>query len=71
MTRVWIWYADSMVFKAVFNPLDNSIMVYDENDGLLFSRKGVSEDQIKKIEQTLSALHAKRLDRNQKPFVYL
>ena len=70
-SKIWIWIQDNKLFKAVCNPLERSLTIYNENDEILVQRKGLTPNQIKTIEIVFSKKGAKRIDGNQEPFTYL
>lgn len=69
--RIWMWLQENNVLKAVFNPNDNTLTVYNEQDQILLRRTGITAEVIIKIEMIFSAIGAKRVDGRKEPFTYL
>jgi hypothetical protein len=70
-TRIWIWMQENQLHKAVYNPTDNSLIVYNELDEIILKRTGISPEQLTQLEALFISLGAKRMDGHKEPFTYL
>jgi hypothetical protein len=69
--NIWIWLLNGRLIKAISNPEDGTIKIYDENDSLILRRTGLNKFQIKQIEITIMKYGAKKLDKQAEPFKFL
>ena len=69
--NIWIWLQNGKLVKAISNPDNGTIKIYDENDNLILIRTGLDKYQIKQIEITIIKYGAKRFDKHAEPFKFL
>jgi len=69
--NIWIWLQNGRLMKAISNPVDGTIRIYDENDNLVLKRTGLNRMQVKQIESCIIKYGAKRLDKHAEPFKFL
>jgi hypothetical protein len=70
-TRVWIWMEEYAVQKAVYNPGNRTLIVYNEQDEIILKRTGISLKQLPSLEALFFHFGAKRIDGQKEPFTYL
>jgi hypothetical protein len=69
--RIWIWLQENNLQKAVYNPTDRTLIVYDAQDQIILKRTGITPEQLNALEVLFLQLGAKRLDGHKEPFTYL
>ena len=69
--NIWIWLQNGRLMKAISNPVDGTIRIYDENDNLVLKRTGLNRQQVKQIECYIIKYGAKKLDKHAEPFKFL
>ncbi len=69
--KIWIWLDGTTLIKAVYNPLNRTLTILDENDRLLLKRIGITVEQAYQLAAKLAVIGAKRMDGNREPFTYL
>ena len=69
--RIWIWLQENTVNKAVYNPTDRTLIVYNEHDEIILKRTGITAEQLNALEALFLQLGAKRIDGHKEPFTYL
>jgi len=69
--RIWIWFEENKLHKAVYNPVEKTFIVYNEFDGIILKRIGITPEQHTWIEEFFLSLGAKRIDGQKEPFTYL
>jgi hypothetical protein len=69
--KIWIWLHGTDLIKAVYNPVDRTLTIFDETDHLLLKRIGLSPEQAHQLATRLAIIGAKRLDGHDEPFTYL
>jgi hypothetical protein len=69
--HIWVWVHGHSVWKAVYDLGKRTLAIYNEYDELLIRRTGLTEQQIKVIEQSLLCIGAKRIDDHKEPYTYL
>lgn len=68
---IWVWMQDSEIYKAVYRQKDCSLFVFNSQDELILSYRGMTAFQLNELEQLLFQLGAKILGLCTEPFVYL
>ena len=69
--NIWIWLQNGKLIKAISNPNDGTLRIFDEYNRLILKRTGLNKLQIKQIENTIIKFGAKRLDTHAEPFKFL
>ena len=69
--NIWIWLQNGKILKAISNPDDGTIKIYDENDNLILKRTGLNRIQVKQIENYILKYGAKKLSSHAEPFKFL
>jgi hypothetical protein len=69
--NIWIWLQNGRLMKAISNPVEGTIRIYDEDDNLVLKRTGLNRLQVKQIESCIIRYGAKRLDKHAEPFKFL
>ena len=69
--KVWIWVHNDRLYKAISNPVTKTVTIYDANDRILIRRTGLTIQQMKAIEATITIYGGRRMDGNRQPFTYL
>jgi hypothetical protein len=70
-TRIWIWLQENELHKAVYNPTDCTIIVYNERDEIILKHTGITSEQLTRLEKLFLTIGAKRIDGHKEPFTYL
>jgi len=70
-TKIWIWFHNERLFKAIYQSSIKTLTIYNENDEIILRRKGITSDQIKVLEELLTSKGAKRVGNDNEPFTYL
>jgi len=68
---IWIWMHNDKLLKAVLIEHEGSLSMYDDEDQLIFTRKGLTPEDVRSVKYLLSMIGAKRIDDKKEPFVYL
>ncbi len=71
MRKLWIWLDGATLIKAVYNPQDRTLSIFDETDHLLLRRTGLSPEQAQHLATRLAIIGARRMDDHDEPFTYL
>jgi hypothetical protein len=69
--KIWIWLQDNELYKATYDPLDQTVIISSERNEILLKRTGVTPEQLIQLELVFTALGAKRIDGHKEPFTYL
>jgi hypothetical protein len=69
--RIWVWLQDDTLNKAVYNPANQTLIVYNEKDEIIQKRMGITPEQLTALEVLFLQLGAKRLDGHKEPYTYL
>lgn len=70
-THIWIWLQDHELYKAVYKPMDHTLVVLNERDEIILQYKGITAEQLARLEQLFLQLGAKKMDGHKEPFTYL
>jgi hypothetical protein len=70
-TQIWIWIEENTFHKAVYNPADRTLIIYNEWDEIILKRTGISPEQFLSFEVLFFHFGAKRIDGQKEPFTYL
>lgn len=70
-SKIWIWLQGNKLLKAVYNPCNKTLTIYNENDEILVKREKLTQNQIRNIEIAFSIKGVKRIDSRTEPFTYL
>ena len=68
--NLWIWLDGTTLIKAVYNPLDHTLTIYDETDRLLLRRTGLSPEQAHHLATMLAIIGARRMNDHDEPVTY-
>ena len=68
---IWIWFQENKLFKAIYNHHEKNLSIYNENDQIIIKRKGLTVNQINKINIIFCNKGAKRIDGKKEPFTFL
>jgi len=66
--KIWIWIENSRLLKALYNPCERTLTIYNENDEIIVKREELNQNQIKKLETIFLSKGAKRIDSRKEPF---
>jgi len=69
--RIWIWQHDAELYKAVYNPAERTFLVSNERDETILRYKGITAEQLARLETLFLQCGAKHLDGHKEPFTYL
>jgi hypothetical protein len=69
--RIWIWLQETELYKAVYNPNNQTLVVTNERDEIVLRRTGITQEQLTQLEVLFLSLGAKRMDGHQEPFTIL
>lgn len=69
--RIWIWLQELELYKAVYNPDDRTLIIYNERSEIILKRTGITPEQLIQLEVLFLSLGAKRIDGQQEPFTIL
>ena len=69
--RIWVWLHNSDVYKAVYDSMACTFVVYTEHDEVILKFIGVTDDQLIQIEYLFEKIGAKHLENRLEPFIYL
>ncbi len=69
--NIWIWLQNNNIIKVISNVEDGTIKIYDECNNLILKRTGLTQIQVKQIENNIVKYGAKKLNRHQDAFHYL
>jgi len=70
-SRIWLWLQDHELYKAVYNPGTQTLIVTNERDEIILRRTGITQEQLTQLEVLFLRLGAKRMDDHQEPFTIL
>jgi hypothetical protein len=69
--HVWVWMQENSVHKAVYSVCEQLLIVYNEREEIILTRKGVTLEQFLRLEALFMSMGAKCLDGHEAPFTYL
>ena len=69
--RIWIWMQETELYKAVYNPVDGTLIITNERNEIILRRTGITPEQLTKLEVLFLQCGAKRMDDHEEPFTYL
>jgi hypothetical protein len=69
--HIWVWLQDYVVYKAVYNYLDNTFLLLNEHDEIILKYTGITTEQIKRLTLLFCNIGAKPLNKQKDPFIYL
>jgi len=71
MRNIWIWLDGTTLIKAVYNPVDRTLSIFDETERLLLRRTGLNPEQAHHLATRLAIIGAKRTNDHDESFAYL
>jgi len=69
--NIWIWLQNGKLIKAISCVEDGTLRIYDEDDNLILKRTGLTQIQVKLIENQIQRYGAIKLNKHEPPFKYL
>jgi len=69
--NIWIWLQNGKLIKAISCVEDGTLRIYDEDDNLILKRTGLTQIQVKNIENQILRYGAIKLNKHEQPFKYL
>ena len=69
--HIWVWLQDNELYKAVYMPANRTLTVSNERDEIIIQYKGISFQQLARVEHLFVQLGAKKMDGRKEPFTYL
>ena len=68
---IWGWLQDSEVYKAVFRPMDRTLIVFNSQDEIILTYTGLTVEQLQELQDLFVRIGAKQIDNRTEPFTYL
>lgn len=69
--HIWVWMQENELYKAVYVPAKRTLTVSNERDEIILQYKGISVQQLARVEFLFVQLGAKKMDGHKEPFTYL
>ncbi len=70
-TCIWVWLQDTEIYKAVYRQLDRTFIVLNSQDEVILTYRGLTLEQLQKLQALFARIGAKQIDNKKEPFTYL